>query len=387
MTSQYQVPFLDYYKKHKISPVAQDITDIRRHFERRNALYRQCGLPSTFIKGKSVLEVGPGTGHNSLFTNAMKPQKYVMVDGNPSSIQALNTLMNEYFEDLSNCEIIESDFESFSYIEKFDLVLAEGIIPTLKNPKGFLQMVAENTKPGGVVLITCMDHVSWLSEILRKVAGRLLLDGKELNEQEKLEKLRPFFAPHLASLSGMSRSVDDWIYDNILQPTLGELLSIEDAINSLFSEFDFHGSSPNFFVDPRWYKNIYGDQERINELAIESFRKNIHNLLDYRYTFDPIEESTGKKIASLCQAIFELVILIQNEGNHKNTIAELNTRIQELITLVSGFSENTADSLRDFSSGLEEYLKGRPFPSTLDKFGSWFGRGQQYVSFIRKGGW
>jgi hypothetical protein len=310
-----------------------------------------------------------------------------LVDGNPSSIQAMNALMSEYFEDLSNCEVVESDFESFSFDEKFDLVLAEGIIPTLKNPKGFLKAVAEYTQSGGVVLVTCMDHVSWLSEILRKVAGRLLLDGTETSEQEKLEKLRPFFTPQLASLAGMSRSVDDWIYDNILQPTLGELLSIEDAIDSLFSEFDFHGSSPNFFVDPRWYKNIYGEQERINELAIESFRKNIHNLLDYRYTFDPIDENTGKKIASLCQAIFELVILIQNEGNHQHSISELNSRIQELASLVSEFSENTAESLRDFSHGLEDFLKGKAFPATLEKFGSWFGRGQQYVSFIRKGGW
>ena len=38
------------------------------------------------------------------------------------------------------------------------------------------------------------------------------------------------FAPRLATLTGMSRSANDWILDNILQPLTGRLFGIDDAV-------------------------------------------------------------------------------------------------------------------------------------------------------------
>ncbi len=384
MKNRYENAFLDYYKKHDIAPVSQDISDLDKHFERRNALYRHCGIPSSLIEGKSVLEIGPGTGHNALFTNAMKPQKYVLVDGNPRSIQETTRLLNTFFPDVSNCEIIESSFENFTSNTQFDLVICEGTIPAQKDPHGFLKSVSEFTKPSGLLLITCVDHVSYVSEILRKVAAALLIDGKVLTEDEKLNKLRPFFLPHIATLKGMSRPIDDWIYDQILQPVLGSLLSIEDAIKCLSSEFNVYGASPHFFIDWRWYKDIYANQQQYNELAIDSYIKNIHNLLDYRYVFEPIEPETGRSMAHICQSIFEIANRIRDAGINSNSLSELRSLLNKLSILTSKFSSGTTESLQQFICALDEFLAGKSFPSRLERFEPWFGRGQQYVSFIRK---
>ena len=52
--------FIDFYDKHKISPVSQDISDLQAHFNRREALYRHLGVVPSFLRGKTVLEFGPG---------------------------------------------------------------------------------------------------------------------------------------------------------------------------------------------------------------------------------------------------------------------------------------------------------------------------------------
>ena len=58
--------FIEYYGKHGISPVKQDLSDFDTHCAKREKLYRQLGLPAIAFEGKNILEVGPGSGRNTL---------------------------------------------------------------------------------------------------------------------------------------------------------------------------------------------------------------------------------------------------------------------------------------------------------------------------------
>ena len=62
---------LEFYRRHQISPVRQDIRDLGAHFGRRTALYRHLGILPAFLRGRTVLEVGPGSGFNSLHTASL----------------------------------------------------------------------------------------------------------------------------------------------------------------------------------------------------------------------------------------------------------------------------------------------------------------------------
>ena len=64
---------LDYYIKEGISPVHYNLSNLKRHFDIRNSLYYLLGLPSKFLKNTDILEVAPGSGHNSLFTSSLGP--------------------------------------------------------------------------------------------------------------------------------------------------------------------------------------------------------------------------------------------------------------------------------------------------------------------------
>ena len=54
--------FVDFYGKHNISPVHQDIGDFDLHLLRRAKLYRQLGMPIILYKNAYILEIGPGGG-------------------------------------------------------------------------------------------------------------------------------------------------------------------------------------------------------------------------------------------------------------------------------------------------------------------------------------
>ena len=75
-------PFLDYYGANAISPVNQDLSDLALHLERRESLYLALGIVPAFVAGRSVIEFGPGSGHNAIYTSSLRPRRYVLVDAN-----------------------------------------------------------------------------------------------------------------------------------------------------------------------------------------------------------------------------------------------------------------------------------------------------------------
>ena len=249
----YDRPYIDFYGRHKISPVAQEISDIKKHYDRREFLYRRLGIPASFVKGKTVIELGPGSGHNALYTYSLGPSKYILIDGNKTGLNECEKLFAKYFPNHERCQFVEGLIEEYRSEDLFDLVLCEGLIPAQKNPQEFLYGTVQFTKPKGICVITCHDVVSYLSEFLRCLIGSLMIE-EDMSLEKKIGTLLIVFRQHLSNLNGMSRSHEDWIVDNIIHTAWwrdSSLLSIERAIRTVNDSFDVYGSSPCFFTDWR----------------------------------------------------------------------------------------------------------------------------------------
>ena len=374
-------PFVDFYGQHRISPVTQDISDLTGHFERRDSLYRHVGIVPGLISGKSIIEFGPGSGFNSIYTSSLKPRRYVLVDGNPTGLDSTRALLEEYAHGETQHDVVESLVEGFDSEERFDVVLCEGVIPLQLNPKAFLRHVAGFAAPGGLVVITCMDTVSQLSEIMRRVIGTLLVHP-DAPISQKLDILRPVFEPHLNTLKGRSRLVDDWILDVIIHPWIGSMLSVADAIEALDYGFDVYGSSPRFLMDWRWYKEIVGENRNWNARGLESYYANLHNFLDFRDIFEPRDERENQELLAICDSLFaaekrfstdrDVVVLVGIRG----ALAKLSANVRS-------FSPGSAAAIDNFVSAIDAYLDGGML-GNLKRFAPLFGRGQQYLSFIRR---
>jgi hypothetical protein len=223
-------------------------------------------------------------------------------------------------------------------------------------------------------VVTCADGASFLAEIAR----RLINDKfpSTMTVRERLEALRPIIAPHLETLQARSRPVDDWILDCLTQPWIGRLFPIADAISALGDDFDVYGLSPRFFTDWRWYKELTGKNRSPNEGVLGAYYRNIANLVDYRVILDEHSPEFGKALLELCDRVYLQMQALENGDGALGDILATLTAVEQMLW---DTSPKTARSIVDVIT----YLNGED--ETLNEFASFFGRGQQFLSFIRQG--
>lgn len=372
-------PFVDFYRENAISPVRQDIDDLNRHFERRASLYRVMGIAPHLLAGTDVLEFGPGSGHNALYTASLGPRSYVLVDGNPTGLRESARLLEPY-SGRSEIRFVESMIEDYEG-EPADLVICEGTIPFQHDPAALARRVARFARPGGLIVITTVDDVSYLAEGLRRLMCECIA-APALPNAERLEVLRPLLVPHLRSLTAMSRLADDWIWDNILQPLAHGPFSIPDAIVALAGEAEFYGSSPAFTTEWRWYKELYGDARDAGPRAMRAYLESVVNFLDCRVEIGGrIEVSLAERIVTLCGEIVAIVLGRAAEAASERSQAVLPA-LRELHAIVAPRSQLTGASL----AVAIEMFEHRSFAAFGEPtaFASFFGRGQQHATFMRR---
>ena len=366
----------DFYSKHNISPVSQDIGILDKHYQRRESLYLSLGLVPSFMRGRTILEFGPGSGHNALYTASLSPQKYELVDGNFRGVQETRDRLAS-FTDLQ-ITVHHALFDMFTTDSKFDTVWAEGCLPHQSRPLPLLTHVASFVADGGCLCVSTNNGISYLSETIRRLFRDRFFDALgDVHEQAR--KLTPYIQPHLQHLHGMSRPIEDWILDSIVQPMRDRrLLSIPEVVSCLEREFDVYGSSPRFLTDWRWYKEIIGDDRRFNELALDNYYKKNLNLLDYRFDFPEHSRAYGEKLEALGSRSWDLMCEIEH-GN-ETIWKEFFDLMDELCSHIDGQAPITVRAIRESCALLQN---ANP-DMDLSQFPQWWGRGQQYLSLIRK---
>ena len=370
-------PFIDFYTKLDVIPTHQDISNLKTHFDRRRGLYIQLGIPPLFIQGRSVLEFGPGTGQNAFFTASLGPADFTLVDGNKRSVEKTTEVLGPCFK-RTPIRILKKDILQYRTKKKFDLVLCEGLIPTQLDPSAFTKHVASFAKPGGVVVITCMDSVSLISEVLRRYLAYYEC-GPEVAVEKRIEKLTKFFKPHFEQLPGMSRRHDEWVIDNIIHPWSGPLYSIAEAIETLQGRFIVLGSSPNYMNDWRWYKQIIQQESSSVARAEESYWRNLHSFIDHRFVLPQREVASNKRLLQKADRIFQRIHTMEKTGR-KYPMAELARDLNELNVLIDLPKSRVSLALKEYINALKTYRDSWP---RFREFSSLWGRGQQYISFIK----
>lgn len=345
---------LNFYQQHAITPVRQTIDDLPAHFARRAGLYRSLGLPPFAIEGRTVLEVGPGTGDNALYTASLKPARYVLLEPNPAGYAALSERWPTTHGGRDRWEFRQDRIEDYDG-GTFDLVLCEGLLGLCGGEPGpILEALVSHVKPGGVLVVTCIDPISDHAEVVRRAMAQRLID-RSAPLEEQLAILRPVFAPHLATLKGMTRSVDDWIIDNLLNPaSIGPTFSIPDALTALDGRFELLGCSPRFLVDWRWYK----EQKPGLQWAIDAYWEQANNLMDYRNIEDPQGEGRNRFLNARCVEFREQL--------KRYEIGEIPWPDPE-----------------ETMTGGDGFMAWAYQPKRIGDDIGWFGRGQQYLSLVR----
>lgn len=391
LNSNKKRPYIDFYSENKISPVSQDISDLKSHFTRREALYRHLGIVPSLLKEKKILEIAPGSGYNAIYTLSCKPIMYTLIEGNPVGAKETEKRLAHFapiFSPNTKITIKKILLEDFSSEEKFDVVLCEGMLSTQINPEQMLRQImsyaiSSATSGGGLIVITCMCPISYLSDSIRRLMGQAISNPNNSSPVEQSRELIPFFEQHFKNLSGMNRPIEDWILDNVLQPFYGKLLSIADAIDAVKDIADVYGASPSFITDWRWYKDIGNADFGINNLVIEKWWENVHNFIDYEFVTSPVDVETNKQLYAKAGLFFNTVISFQ-EHREEDKLFECIERLNQIVEFLQTnqiATKETQIRFEDAVSALKSIANGNKNPD-CGKFVHMFGRGQQYLSFI-----
>ena len=353
-------PFVDFYRELAISPVHQDLSDPRKHVARRAALYRHLRIPPLYVRGARVIEFGPGSGYNALYTASLKPKRYVLVEHNPRGVADMRELFERF--SVENAEIVESLAEDFHGDERFALVIAEGMLPYAVGPIDLVKKIASFVEPDGILIVTCVDGPGAFDTVARRLIGWRVVPPEVL-ARERVAPLCAVFDSHLQTLPGRSRPTEDWVLDNIVQPFTGSLFSIPDALDALDGRFDAYGALPDFLGDWRWYKAVpEGADPNRNALP-------------------PHDEQLGAYVVQRCDLVYRLMQARENAG--EATLPAILDAVRELSAAVRELAPGTAASLDALLAFLA--APGEPDWRLLGAFLPYFSRGAQYVSLIGRG--
>ena len=87
-----------------------------------------------------MLEIGPGSGNNSLYTASLKPSKYVLVEPNHSAVNDIKNILSTIPEFNKTILVENCLLSEFRHKTKFDVVICEGILTAIPDPHKFISL-------------------------------------------------------------------------------------------------------------------------------------------------------------------------------------------------------------------------------------------------------
>ncbi len=372
-------PFISFYGEHNISPVHQNIENIREHLLRREKLYQKLGLASIAFKNKTILEIGPGGGYNSIVFFKWGA-KVDFVEPNPKAQEELPVLLEEHGIPKGSWKLFKNKIENYGSSKVYDIVIAEGFIPGLPNRAEVIEKIKGLVNPGGVAVVTCIDDISFFFENLKRLVATKLI--KDINDfWQKINILSKAFLPHLRKLKYSTRPVEDYVIDQFLNPALYcQLFSIADCIKEFGNEFLLLGSSPQMFSDYSWYKDLDFD---FHDSALKQFNQKRHVLI-----MTGLEESKrdARENEQLFKVISEIRVFSKQMEQHpsRENIQKVINLIKKVNNLTSGIDSRITKAIDEAVVLIADNDVNVEKVAGAHNFGSAFGRGQQYVSMVKK---
>lgn len=378
---------LAYYTEHGISPVHYAATNMQEHFERRASLYRSLGLLPLTFRGSRSLEVAVGSGQNSLYVASLMPESLTLVEPNPTGIREIRGLYEGTEVPHVAPTLVESTLQNYTPPHKYDIVICENWLGKAQHERRLLHKLAGFLDHQGMMVITTVTPTGFLPNLIRRALAAKYCDPR-LAFVDRTERLVTMFEPHLNTISAMTRSVTDWVQDNMMNPAYFDLcLTIPDVLRELDGLVMAVGTNPSFSSDWRWFKALHGDACEFNLHMIKEYEAALHNFFDYQLVFSQPDVQRNKAIEKSCIEFLESVrayeLALLADTNPSGSLANMIAILEAIVHKVNDFPDQVRSGL---DAGLQLLVTNNEdyrIVATPSPFSRLFGRETVYLSMIK----
>ena len=161
------IDHLNFYLSNSVSPVRQNIKNLKNHFQRRENLYNKLSLSPLLISKSRILEVAPGSGFNSLYTMSKNPIYYELVEPNDTACKDIKNLL--FSKQPKNIRLNKIKIQDFKPVIKYDVILCECWIGSINEEVKILNSFQNKINENGIIVITFQPAIGMLANTLRKI--------------------------------------------------------------------------------------------------------------------------------------------------------------------------------------------------------------------------
>lgn len=379
---------LDYYIKHNISPVRYDLSSVDAHFERRASLYRSLGLLPLAFRHAEVLEVAVGSGQNSFYVASLQPRSLTLLEPNPRGIADIQALYGNQKIPHTAPTLIEKKLEDFQPDRQWDVVLCENWLGASAHERGLLRKLGGFVAKDGMLVVTAVSPIGFAPNMIRRaLAAKLSKPG--LSFEARTQLLVSAFSSHLATIDAMTRSAEDWVHDNMMNPAYFDLcLTVPMIVEELGAAFEIAGSNPVFAQDWRWFKSLYGDARQFNAHFLREYCAVCHNFFDYRQILPSSGGDTNQAVENAAHNLINLVREFENTRDSSTAVkgeAGLLDGLLKFVTAAAGILPAPAlAAINEAITLLSQPVVSAEQVAGMKGFAGLFGRETLYVSLNKK---
>ena len=135
---------------------------------------------------------------------------------------------------LKNLKLLSTDsLEAFKRKRKFDLVIAEGFLNTLKKRNKYFKKISNFLKPKGILIINYDDSYGVIFEFLKSITLLKACNFKNINfrKNNSLEIAKKFFEKEFSKLN-KTRNFLSWWKDQLVNPYASKTWKLKDILIS-----------------------------------------------------------------------------------------------------------------------------------------------------------
>ena len=300
---------------------------------KKNFLIEKLKLPPRIFKNSELLDLGCGTGQNTINYD-WKGAKCTLVEYDKKSFIEAEYLFKKYAK--NKFELINKDLFKFKTNKKFDFVISNGVAHHTSNVVKNINLAIKFLKKGGFFILGLGETNGFFQRNLQRyILYSLTSDTSEIIRLSKL-----FFKEHLIRAKKYGgRSIKEIIYDTYINPKIDTLsfreiealfkknnLYLYSADEDVFDLKKIHGFNKSYFKLKEKSK-LDNKNFLLNSLVNFSYRGNFEKSLDKNLKLldqiSNIQNNISLKISDQSVQDFKKINLDKNLKAYENEIEKL----------------------------------------------------------------